>query len=275
LEKEITILIMPRANLKGIIDVIPIIKAHIEGLPDKINIRIPRNIIEKSQDDFLILRIFFKIEQHFKIFLEICYDIYIISDNDLAIVNNKYIETWKKHATLIPPDRRKKVETELYEWLLNEGRPSIMSEENLKFFVKYFKMSINNLDWSRKKKIWNELKKRETFGHLSNENKDKLIKNYFKVWKKYQDKITLPQDISPHIRARLEYKKTNRERTKLVSRIEFQKMKFCPMCGAEGGFNYCSNCGYDLRMERKFCKNCGTEIDRKSVLYCPNCGQKL
>jgi len=266
---------MPRANLKGIIDIIPIIKAHIEGLPDRIYIYIPSNIIEKSQDEFLLLRIFYKIEQHFKIFLETCYDIYILPDKDLSTINNKYLEIWKKYNDLIPPDRRKLVEKELYEWILHEKKSGIFTNENLNFFIKYFKMSVNNLDWSKKKQLWKDLRKRENKRDVSDEQKARLILKYMKVWNKYNFKIKLPETLVVQIKQKLSEKHPIERVEKKISRIDYLKMKFCPMCGAEGGTNFCGNCGYDLRVERRFCKNCGAEVERESVSYCHNCGQKL
>ncbi|MHA1229062.1 MAG: zinc ribbon domain-containing protein [Candidatus Helarchaeota archaeon] len=275
MEKIISIMVMPRINLRGIFDLVPIVKKHIEGFPDNINIHIPSNIVEKSKDVYLFLRIFNKIDQHFKILLEMCYDIYIIADNDLTILNSKYLEFWKSRADLIPPERRRYVEKILLEWLKKEGKEVISDESDLEFFIKYYRMSLENLDWSRKKKLWKELRKEGRENNLDDEKKNKQLIYFKKTWNKYNHKIHLPNSIAIHIRENLIPKERVKVPPRKTTEVKYEKMKFCPMCGAEGGTNFCANCGYDLRLEKKFCPNCGVEIDRESIVYCPNCGYKL
>ncbi len=48
--------------------------------------------------------------------------------------------------------------------------------------------------------------------------------------------------------------------------------KFCNNCGAPLGLNKCPNCGAEVALGLKFCGECGTKIEAKSI--CPNCGKE-
>ena len=272
MDKLLSIYIMPRANLKGIIDLIPIVKSHIQGFPDILHIFISQNLIEKSENAYLFLRIIKKIDQHFKIFLETCYEIHFRPSKDLDILNKIYLEQWSKNHDLIPPERRRIVEKQLYEWLKKEDTEIQM--DDLNFFKKYFKMAINTLDWTKKKRLWRDLNKREKNQTITETKKQIIINKNMIIWKKYSHKVFLPDTMALKLRNELIISKKD-IKTLAISRIGYEQLKFCPICGADAVGNFCANCGYDLRVKRGFCKNCGFEIDRDSVKFCPQCGEKL
>jgi hypothetical protein len=271
-QKELSIFVLPRANIRGVIDLIPIVKSHVSGFPDILYIIIPKKLLIDSDNAFLFLKIFQKIEKHFKIFLETCYEIHIRPDEDLDKLNKLYLERWRNNE-LIPPERRRFVEKKIYESLKNNGTD--YNKDNINFYIKYFKMSVDNLNWSRKKRLWRDLRKKNRDYNPTEGQKKKLYDKYITTWKKYRDKIYLPDKISPEIDQALRAGYISGSKSSNTSRIEFKKVHFCPMCGADAEGNFCGNCGYDLREKRSFCKNCGAEIDRSGVIFCPSCGERL
>ncbi|MBD3227760.1 MAG: hypothetical protein GF329_06190 [Candidatus Lokiarchaeota archaeon] len=273
MDKQISIYLLPRANLKGKIDLIPIVKSHINGFPDILHIYIAKKFLHRSDNVFLFLKIFNKIESHFRLFLETCYDIHIHTDEDLDVLTKLYIENWDKNNNLIPPERRKLVEKKIYSELVKNGNR--IGSRNLNFFKKYFKMSVNSIDWSRKKELWKQIGKKKRHYEVSKEHKDHLYKKYKSLWSKYSPKITLPEDISPKIYNGLKGRETTKSPSKKLSHKKYTNLNFCPMCGADATGNFCANCGYDLRSKTSFCQYCGIEIDRDSITFCPNCGKKL
>ncbi|TFF89417.1 MAG: zinc ribbon domain-containing protein [Promethearchaeota archaeon] len=273
MDKQISIYLLPRANLRGKIDLCPIVKSHINGFPDRLNIYIAKKFLHKSENVFLFLKIFSKIETHFRLFLETCYEIHIFMDVDLDILTKLYIEKWDKNNNMIPPKRRKLVEKKIFSDLANNGTQ--IGSKNLNFFRKYFKMSVNSINWARKEELWKQIGKKKRNYEVSQEQRDRLYIKYKNLWDKYSSKIILPDELSPAIDNALKGKENLKAPPKKISHTEYTKLNFCPMCGADASGNFCANCGHDLRSKSNFCQYCGSEIDRSSISYCPNCGKKL
>jgi len=267
---------LPRANLKGKIDLIPIIKDPLDKFPDKLYIFYPNNIIERSKNEYLFLRLFYKIFLHLKFLLEVSFDIFIVGNNILDILYNIYLKFWNEYKNLIPPKRRFQVEKSIYNWL--KTNTNNFNSEIINFLKNYFKLSIKSLNWYEKTKLWHELKKIEQSNYNEESTKQIYLQKYMDVWYEFIDKIHLSSNMNPELRQKLMKKlEINLKIFKKIEKnnIKIEKMKFCPICGALAKGKFCFNCGYNLELKRIFCSNCGAEIDDNSIIFCPNCGIKL